>query len=250
MRMQEKRIPAVGGLSRWILPVLITGLLSAAGCTGGKGTAELTAAAEDEPENGRENGRENRRAEDFSLSALFADAAEFKYIHPAYSADDRSDAPWGFKHQGLDLITATSGTILAPADGRIEQVQEYFNPVNNLWQVNLHIRYDDRFSYNLFFEPRAATAERNAAQRAAIPVAEGSRVAAGDTIGTVLNLSSEESGFGDVTVHFDLWVEGRNVCPEPYFKPEVRAAMLALLHAKFPEARLCYPSQSTTGVDR
>jgi hypothetical protein len=135
-----------------------------------------------------------------------------------------------------------------PADGLVQEVVQYLNPVNNQWQVNLHVKYDDRFSYNLFFEPRAHTAEQIALQRAAILVAENDRVTTGDTLGTILNLSSEETGFGDVTVHFDLWVDGQNVCPEPYFKTKVLTAMLSLLHAKYPDGQLCYLSSPTSGI--
>ncbi|HNR69037.1 MAG TPA: hypothetical protein PKN24_13410 [bacterium] len=46
---------------------------------------------------------------------------------------------------------------------------------------------------------------------------------------------------GDVTVHFDIWRDEKNICPTPYFTAEAEAAMLALLRAKYPDAELCYP---------
>jgi murein DD-endopeptidase MepM/ murein hydrolase activator NlpD len=202
---------------------------------------QLPFDATDVSENGWENSQEDTTGMDISLSYLFDNAGDYKYIFPAYSADDQSGAPWGFRHQGLDLITATSARVLTPANGLVQQVEVYLNPVNNLWQVNIHIKYDDHYSYNLMFEPRAAKSEQIALQRAAILVEENDRVTEGDTLGTILNLSSEESGFGDVTVHFDLWMDGQNVCPEPYFKPEVLTTMLALLNAKYPDGQLCYP---------
>ena len=253
MERNKKRIPRHDTLSQWIIPILFIGLFLAAGCTGKKGTIDEKDVPqyvqEDEREDAQEDTLEYIQAEDFSLSYLFADAGEYKYIHPAYSADAESGSPWGFKHQGVDLIAAKSGAcVLVPADGLVGEVVQYLNPVNNQWQVNLHVKYDDRFSYNLFLEPRAHTAEQIALQRAAILVAENDRVTAGDTLGTLLNLSSEETGFGDVMVHFDLWVDGQNVCPEPYFKTEVLTAMLSLLHAKYPDGQLCYPSSPPSGV--
>jgi len=249
MKGKPKRMPRQSPSCRWILAVLFAGLLFISGCASEKGPVDGKVAPQFAEEDDRGNPKEYAPEEDFSLSTLFPDAGEYKYIHPAYSADAESGAPWGFKHQGLDLIAAKSGAwILVPADGLAQQVQEYLNPVNNQWQVNLHIRCDDRFSYNLLFEPRAATAEQNALQRAAIRVSENERVTAGDTLGAILNLSSEATGFGDVTVHFDLWVDGQNVCPEPYFKPEALAALLSLLHAKYPEGKLCY-SSAPTGVE-
>ncbi len=239
MERNKKWVRRHDTLSLWIIPFFLLGIFLAAGCIRKKGIIDENDVPEDVEE------------EEFSLSYLFADAGEYKYIHPAYSADTESGAPWGFKHQGLDLIAAKSGAcVLVPADGLVYELVEYLNPVNNQWQVNLHIKYDDRISYNLLFEPRAHTAEQNAIQRAAILVAANDRVTAGDTLGTILNLSSEETGFGDVTVHFDLWVDGQNICPEPYFKPEVLTAILSLLHAKYPDGQLCYPSATSTGVER
>jgi hypothetical protein len=245
MKSTKNRISRLDLLPRSTLPILFIGVFIAAGCTGDKKTINET----DLPEGEWESSGEYAQGADFSLSTLFTDAGQYKCIYPTYSADDTSGAPWGFKHQGLDLITAGSALVLVPADGLVQQVTEYLNPVNNQWQVNLHIKYDDRISYNLFFEPRAATAEQNALQRDAILTAENQYVTAGDTLGTILNLSSETTGFGDVTVHFDLWVDGQNVCPEPYFKPEVIAAMLALLHAMYPDGQLCYPPSPSTGVE-
>ena len=233
-----------------IFSVLLTCFFLTAGCGGLNSPLER----KDERKTGGKSavqGIQGAIEEDFTISCFFTDAGDFKYIHPAYSEDEGSGAPWGFKHQGVDLITAKSGPcVLVPADGLVQQVVEYFNPVNNQWQVNLHVRCSDRISYNLFFEPRAHTVSEVALQRAAIRAAENDRVTAGDTLGFILNLSSEASGFGDVTVHFDWWVDGRNVCPEPYFKPEALSAMLSLLHAKYPDGRLCYPSGPSCVGDR
>ena len=254
MGSDKKRIPRHDTPAQWIIPIISIGLFLVTGCTGEKGTVDEKDVTRNAQKDERDDARQNKpetMQEDFSLSCLFTDAGEYKYIHPAYSADEKSGSPWGFKHQGVDLIAAKSGAcVLVPADGLVQEVVQYLNPINNQWQVNLHIRYDDRFSYNLFFEPRAHTAEQCALQRAAVLAAENDRVTAGDTLGAILNLSSEETGFGDVTVHFDLWVDGQNVCPEPYFKPEALTAMLSLLYAKYPGGQLCYPSSTSTGVER
>lgn len=255
MEKDKKWIRRYNTRSQWIIPFLLIGLFLAVVCTVKKGPIDDKDVSEnirkDVQKDENVDAWKSQQQEEFSLSYLFTDAGEYKYIHPGYSADDQSGSPWGFKHQGLDLIAAKSGAwVLAPADGEVQQLVLYLNPVNDQWQVNLHIKYDDRFSYNLFFEPRAHSAERIALQRAAIRVAENDRVTAGDTLGAILNLSSEETGFGDVTVHFDLWVDGQNVCPEPYFKPQVLTAMLSLLHAKYPDGKLCYPSVPSAVIDR
>jgi hypothetical protein len=230
---------------QWAIPFMFTGLLLTSACTGEKKTANEKNIPQEKLQ---KNEPTHILEEPFSISYLFTDASEFKYIDPAFSADSSSGAPWEIKHLGIDLITAAeNGTcLLVPADGKVQQVVMYLNPKNNQWQMNLHIRYDDRFSYNLFIEPRAHTAEQIAIQRAAIPVHENDQVTAGDTLGTILNLSSEETGFSDVTVHFEVCVDSENVCPEPYFKPEVLTAILSLLHAKYPDGKLCYLSTPTT----
>ncbi len=107
---------------------------------------------------------------DIVLDVLFADAEEFKYIHPGYSAGVGSGAPWGFEHLGLDFITATNeAKVLAPAGGVIEEVNIYMNPRNNQWQVNVRVKYNEDFIYHILFEPRAPSEDEIALQRAAIP---------------------------------------------------------------------------------
>jgi hypothetical protein len=54
---------------------------------------------------------------DISLDSPFADAEDFKCIHPGFAKSDTTGAPWGFAHKGLDLILARSGArAVAPSD--------------------------------------------------------------------------------------------------------------------------------------
>ncbi|MDM7926493.1 MAG: hypothetical protein QUS35_10805 [bacterium] len=181
------------------------------------------------------------RAE-FSLSVPYAEASEFKYIFPGFADSDTTGAPWGFSHQGLDLIPAgDSAAVIAPCGGVVEELKVYQNERNGQWQVNMTVRFDEAYVYHLLYEPRAHSEAEARVQRNAIPFSPGQRVDRGDDLGRLYNFSKGDMSGGDVTLHFDIWKNGRNICPEPYFTPEARGAMLALLTARFPAAQLCYP---------
>jgi hypothetical protein len=181
-------------------------------------------------------------AGDIILGVPYADMAEFKYIHPGYSASADSGAPWGFLHQGLDLIVAgDSAGVIAPADGVVEEIILYQNEHNALWQVNLRVRYNEEFVYHLLFEPRASTREEDERQRAAIPLAVGQKVRMGDSFGVVYDLAQGDPGSVGSTLHFDIWKGEKNICPAPYFTAEAHSDMLTLLRAMYPAAELCYP---------
>ncbi|MBN1894708.1 hypothetical protein JW906_09440 [bacterium] len=181
-------------------------------------------------------------AGDIILGVPYADRTEFKFIHPGYSASADSGAPWGFLHQGLDLIVAQdSARVIAPADGVVEEINIYQNEHNALWQVNLRVRYNEEFVYHLLYEPRARTREEDERQRAAIPLAVGQKVKQGDPFGVVYDFSPEDPASIGSTLHFDIWKGEENICPAPYFTAEAYAGMLALLRAMYPEGELCYP---------
>ncbi len=179
---------------------------------------------------------------DIVLDVLFADVQEFKYIFPGFACSDTSGAPWGFAHLGTDVIAAQSGArVLAPADGTVEEVNVYMNPRNNQWQVNVRVRYNSTFVYHVLFEPRAPSESENALQRSAIPISPGQKVHKGDLLGRQLDLSHGDLSAGEAGIHFDVWKGNDNICPQPYFTANALAQMMNLLHAKFPNASLCYP---------
>jgi hypothetical protein len=179
---------------------------------------------------------------DIILDVLFADAEEFKYIHPGYSAGVGSGAPWGFEHLGLDFITATNGAkVLAPAGGVVEEVNIYMNPRNNQWQVNVRVKYNEDFIYHILFEPRAPSEDEIALQRAAIPISVGQKVAEGELLGKILDLSHGDLSGGEAGIHFDLRKNEELVCPGNYFTLDALEEMLALLWAMYPQAKICYP---------
>ena len=170
-----------------------------------------------------------------------AERSEFKFIHPGFAASATSGAPWGFAHLGMDLIVAGgSPRVLAPSDGRVEEIYIYQNEHNGEWQVNLRIRYNLNFVYHLLFEPRAHSREEVESQFNAVPLTVGQHVKQGDPIGVILDLSGGVHTNGEATVHFDIWQGETNICPAPYFTSAAQTSMLALVRAKYPGAELCY----------
>lgn len=178
----------------------------------------------------------------FFLGPLYTDTGEYKYVHPGYSVGEESGAPWSFGHLGLDMIIAPSGAdVIAPAAGVVEVLDIYCNPRNNQWQVNLHIRSSSKFAYHILFEPRAPSESEVTLQREAIPLIIGQNVNQGELLGRMLDLSHGDRSGGEPGIHFDLWINGEVVCPEPYFEPDAHAGMLTLVQAMYPGAKLCYP---------
>jgi murein DD-endopeptidase MepM/ murein hydrolase activator NlpD len=181
--------------------------------------------------------------ERFTLAAPYAILTEFKYIFPGFSVSADSGAPWGFAHLGLDLIVANEkAQVIAPADGIVEKKELYQNEHNGQYQVNLRIRYDSEFVYHLLFEPRAKTILLGVKQFAAIiSLQPGQKIKQGDFLGEILDLSGGDYSTGGATVHFDIWKDGQNICPAPYFTLDAYTGMLTLVRNKFPGAELCYP---------
>ena len=181
-------------------------------------------------------------AGDIVLAPPYAEMLEFKFIHPGFAASAASGAPWGFVHLGMDLIVAGgSARVIAPADGKVEEVYIYQNEHNGEWQVNLRIRYNLEFVYHLLFEPRARSRAEVEPQFNAIAPKVGQYVKQGDSIGVIFDLSGGVHPNGEASVHFDIWRGEANICPAPYFTSAAQTGMLALVRAKHPGAQLCYP---------
>lgn len=179
---------------------------------------------------------------DILLDVLFADAKEFKYIHPGYSEGAESAAPWGFEHKGLDLITSINGAqVIAPAIGVVDEISIYCNPRNNQWQVNMRILYNHEFKYHILFEPRAPSENEIIKQRNAISVSVGQNVKQGELLGKILDLSYGDLSGGEPGIHFDLWKFEEIVCPGNYMTPDAIDRTLELLWAMYPQAKICYP---------
>lgn len=84
------------------------------------------------------------------------------------------------------------------------------------------------------FEPFSQNETDGRVQLDNIFVTSGQTLSQGDLIGKLYVV-------GDgAHVHFGLYKDGKTICPEPYFTPEAREAILTLLHNALPGANMCY----------
>lgn len=168
------------------------------------------------------------------LLAPFSAAVEMAPIMEAYSAS--SSCPWGFAHLGIDFAPKGSQAgFQAVADGTVARKELFRNEQNGLWQVNVELRHSAGTPGIIYaFEPWTADRARAEEQLAAIGVEGGSRVVAGQPLGTLLKLGP------GAHVHFGVGESGGDICPEPLFTPEARDAILELIRRRYPGAAMCY----------
>ncbi len=181
-----------------------------------------------------ESGGSTARADaEFSMLAPYTNVSEMAPINEAY--DEVGNSPWGFTHNGVDFFAiGGQATFQAVCPGEIVQVNLWLNPGNSRWQVNVTIRYNNRFSVEYAFEPTPADQAGGQAQLAAINVAEGQTVAAGDTLGVLIA--------GDNRSHVDFSLRDNNnfICPEPHFTAAATIEILGLVRQQWPGASICY----------
>ena len=172
----------------------------------------------------------------FAMVEPFVNAGDVSDIREAFST--RADAPWGFAHDGIDFFPAGDlAGFQASASGKIEDVDLRRNDRSGNWQVNVSIRYDSNYSIEYVFEPFTSSAADGEAQNSQILVRKGQNVAARDLIGRLV-VRGESAH-----VHFGLIDrDGKKaaICPEPFFTPAAREAVLALLHRRHPTWPMCF----------
>lgn len=162
------------------------------------------------------------------------DNANF-YSTEAYGGPD---APWGFYHNGIDFLESVDHqAIQAAADGKIERLEERFNEGSN-WQVELtikHGKYDLQYAFEIFSGNKADID----AQMADINVKLGQNVKQGQLLGYLHRIKE------GAHVHFGIAKKNQVVCPAPYFTPQARDAVLAMIRKTYPDAQICYPADPT-----
>jgi len=167
------------------------------------------------------------------MLAPFVNSSDITSINEAYSA--HSNCPWGFEHRGIDFMISTDGVpFQAVCDGLVMQVEKKFNDGNGYWQVNIEIKYNKNFRVRYGFEPFSSAEADGNRQLDNIRIAKGDEVQAGETIGNLLYFR------GGAHVDFSLERDGEVICPEPYFTSSAREAVLTILQATIPGARMCY----------
>lgn len=125
--------------------------------------------------------------EPLTLILPYADAAQIERIGPkvTQSAAGTAGAPPAF-HNGVDFVTLVDGVAFrAMSDGVVVRA-ELFAGTNQ--QVNVLVDVGGGYTMVYGFEPMSPS--DGARQLAAIAVAAGQRIAAGDVIGTLIKVGS------------------------------------------------------------
>ena len=169
----------------------------------------------------------------FAIVEPFVSAQDVGDIREAFSAS--SNAPWGFAHDGVDFFPAADlMPVQAAAAGRVEFVNQMANNVTGNWQVNVRVRYDATDAVEYVFEPFSRSEEAAQAQRSQIAVQSGQQLSARQLVGRIV-IRGEGAH-----LHFGIAHGAGFVCPEPFFTPDARTAVLAVLRTRHPGWNLCY----------
>ena len=170
---------------------------------------------------------------DILMVTPFVNPADISSINEAYST--HSNCPWGFEHRGIDfMISQDHIPFRAVCDGRILNIEKFFNSGNGYWQVNVALKYNQVFTVHYAFEPFSGSESDGNLQLNSIMVSEGDHVLQGDIIGY---LKYRNPG---AHVDFSLRKDEESICPETYFTADAVQKIYALLHQTIPNASMCY----------
>lgn len=168
-----------------------------------------------------------------TLITPYSYQSEMASINEAYSETDA--CPWGFVHKGIDFFPVGDlATFRAAAAGTIARLEKFYNSGNGLWQVNLDLRINTMYRLGYAFEPFSTLEAHADTQMLNMSVSVGQAVTQGQVLGRLLKRG------GGTHVHFSLYRDNGDACPESYFTPEARDSILTILHRTFPGAFLCY----------
>jgi len=150
---------------------------------------------------------------------------------------DSSDCPPPLQtHDGLDFTPNQDLAVFhAAAPGVVTNVDKYFNPGNGYWQVNVAVEYlhDHTHGLNYAFEPMSDSFDDAVKQEGYIDVVVDQEVALGDTIGKLFKVGEHAH------LHFGLFEDWDQVCPEPFMSDAVRTELRDLIQRDNPTWGIC-----------
>ena len=168
---------------------------------------------------------------DIVMITPFCDTNDVASVNEAFSST--AAAPWGFAHSGIDFFPTTSlKPFRAVAAGTVREFRLWQNGTN--WQVNVGIEFNGTYTVGYSFEPFSGVRADGETQLANMRVTMGQKVQQGDTIGYLYVAG------GAAHVDFGLIKNNERICPEPYFAPQSREAVLVVIRKTFPGAQMCY----------
>jgi murein DD-endopeptidase MepM/ murein hydrolase activator NlpD len=152
---------------------------------------------------------------------------------------DSGSCPWfppTQTHDGIDFTPNQDLAVFqAVAPGEVTYVDPYFNTGNGFWQVNVTVEYahDTIHGLNYAFEPISASEADRDLQLANIDVEVGDVVAPGDIIGRLVQAHP------NAHLHFGLFKNWNQVCPEPVMSDEVKNELTDLIQRDNPTWKIC-----------
>jgi hypothetical protein len=167
----------------------------------------------------------------------YADQSEMAGLWWPYC--DSGSCPWSpptQTHDGLDFTPNQDLAVFqAVAPGIVTNVDPYFNPGNGFWQVNVAVAYahDQTHGLNYAFEPMSSSASDRDAQLANIEVVVDQVVVPGDVIGRLVQAGQYAH------LHFGLFEDWSQVCPEPFMSIAVRNELTDLIQRDNPTWMIC-----------
>jgi murein DD-endopeptidase MepM/ murein hydrolase activator NlpD len=130
---------------------------------------------------------------------------------------------WGYGdhggefHNGIDFGCNTSVNIIAWCDMIVEDVKMFLNEGAGLWQTNVELKFNDRFSFTCAFESWALNETYGNIQRNAINVEAGDTISSGEVLGTLLYHGS------GTHIHFGMHDMNLPVCPYHYYSETAKS---------------------------
>ena len=166
-----------------------------------------------------------------NLSTPYVNESDIERINEAFSLHE--NAPWGFKHVGIDFFPEESLKQFASScDGEVTKMDLWQN--GEKWQINLIINCDKKFLLLYSFEPFTTDASIGQEQLAQILVKVGDKVSKDDVIGAL----ALTVGHGHV--HFSLKQNNEFICPKEYFTEEAYDSIMRIIHKTHPDWEMCY----------
>ena len=160
------------------------------------------------------------------------DLAALPYKH---ASDVKFYVPYRSDHPGLDITARKEIVISAPASGRFVKKLYYHAGVPR-WQVNSQIFIGD-YAIECLFEPGDFVTKATAQRQFDLLIPDR-EVKAGDVLGTLIIAP----GMKFSIFHWGVrnCKTGLTECPLLYATPQVREALLALLHRDLPGKKICF----------
>ena len=158
----------------------------------------------------------------------YADQSEMAGLLWPYCDSSECPSPL-HTHDGLDFTPNQDLAVFqAVAPGVVTNVDPYFNPGNGFWQVNVAVdcAHDHTHGLNYAFEPMSDSTVDRDLQLDEIDVVVGQVVALGDVIGRLLQVGAHAH------LHFGLFEDWSQVCPEPFMSEAVRTELRDLIQSE------------------